>query len=439
MEKIDLGYRPRKHQKWLHAQMRRFNVIVAHRRLGKSVYALNDMLDTLFRCSLKNPQGVYAAPTYSQAERVIWKMIKEEIDKVPGVKKNEQKLRLDIPRKHDSIRFMLMGAENPGSLKGIYLDDVVLDEFAEMNGNIWGEVFRPALADRQGKAKFIGTPKGANAFRDMYMAARRAMKDGNDNWFAAKFKASDTGVIPKEELEEAKRTMSEAEYLQEFECDFTVGLSGAYYGRQMRDAESEGRITRVPFNPALPVYTGWDLGIDDATAIWFAQEAGKELHVIEYMEFRDKGLEEIVPVLKNKPYTYAEHYLPHDAGARELGSGKTRQETLYNLGLGSKDRLVVLGKHKIEDGIQASRQMLPRCYFDFYHCEDGIESLKSYEKVYDSKEGVYRSKPRHNWASHGADAFRSLATGFRPEEYRTDISFLPREAEDLNYDILGEM
>jgi hypothetical protein len=321
---------------------------------------------------------------------------------------------------------MLLGAENPGSLRGIYLDGVVLDEYAECDPRVWGEVVRPALSDRLGWAIFIGTPKGSNHFYEIYKKAQ-----GLDSWFTAIYKASETGIILRSELEAAAQEMSEEEYNQEYEADFGAALMGAYYGKEMKQADSEKRITTVSYDPAVQVHTFWDLGIGDSTSIWCMQLVGKEYHLIDYIEHSGVSLDHYVRELTRRPYVYGEHWLPHDAAARELGSGKTRQETLLSLGVRGR----ILPKWRLEDGINAVRMLLPKCWFDATKCERGIEALRNYQRKWDGKNQIYQNTPLHNWASHGADAFRALAQGFKGE-YHSSNRQLPRTA-DHEYNELG--
>jgi hypothetical protein len=426
-QKIKGAYSPRKHQAVIHSQLKRFNVLVCHRRFGKTVLVINQLIHKALQCPHKNPQYAYVAPTYGQAKRVAWVMLKEFTAHLPNVTTNEAELRVDIKRGEDFIRIMLLGAENPGSLRGIYLDGCVLDEYAECDPTVWGEVIRPALSDRLGWAIFIGTPKGANHFYEVFKKAKKLKE-----WFAACYKASETGVVAQSELDAAAEEMSEEEYLQEFECDFGAALVGAYYGEQMRLAEQQKRVTKVGYDPNVPVDTYWDLGVGDSTSIWFCQRVGKEVHLIDYHENSGVGLEHYVRELKLRPYAYGEHWLPHDAAARELGTGKTRQESL--LGLGVRGR--ILPKWKLEDGINAVRMLLPKCWFDEIKCERGIDALKSYQRKWDGKNQIYQNKPLHNWASHGADAFRYLAQGCKDDYNSIKTKELPRMV-DYEYDELG--
>ena len=192
-------------------------------------------------------------------------------------------------------------------MRGIYLDGVVLDEYADMDPRVWSEIIRPALADRQGWAVFIGTPKGRNAFYDMW---RRSQSE--EGWFSLMLKASDTGLISESELALARRDLSEEQYAQEFECSFDAAVVGAYYGKLMAQAEQDKRITGVPYDPAAPVWTAWDLGIRDATAIWFAQVVGREIHIVDYYEASGADLGHYVREINSRPYIYAGHIVPHD-------------------------------------------------------------------------------------------------------------------------------
>lgn len=434
---VTTGYNPRPLQAKLHRELRRFNVLVCHRRFGKTVFTINHTLDKGLRSPRRNPQYAYIAPNYGQAKRVAWDMLKEFTRNLPGVTTHEQDLRMDIDRPHfkDRLRIMLLGAENPGSLRGIYLDGAVLDEYAECDPTIWGQVIRPALADRLGWAIFIGTPKGQNHFENIYQTA---LKNLEHDWYAAKYRASETKVIPQSELDAARREMTKEEYDQEFECDFSAALIGAYYGKLMSEAEEAGRITKVPHDPALPVDTYWDLGMDDSTAIWFLQQHGQEYRVIDYEENSGEGLPWYAQALNKgdrAKYTYREHTLPHDGAVRDLSTGKTRQDLLR--ALVPSGRVVLGRKHKPETGINASRLLIPKCWFDRVKCDRGLKALKNYQKKWDPKSQVWSSKPLHDWSSHGADAFRLLAIEVRPESARVTGGDRLAQKVVEDYDIFG--
>jgi len=381
----------------------------------------------------RNPQYAYIAPTYGQAKRVAWEYVKEAVRDIPGVEINESELRVDIPRPHkrDKIRILLLSAEKPGSVKGIYLDGVLIDEYAECDPTIWTEAVRPALSDRMGWATFIGTPKGRNHFYDILQVAKR----NPETWFYCIYKASETKIVADSELQAARTSMSDEEYNQEFECDFSAALVGAYYGKAMNEAENKGRVKEVPWDPALPVDTFWDLGIGDSTAIWFLQQIGQEYHWIDYIEESGISLPEYWKLMKEDErnrYYYRDLILPHDGAARELQTGKSRQQSLRQL---TGINPIVLPRHAVEDRINASRMLIAKSWFDAVGCEKGIDALKNYERRWNAKEKRFEAKPRHNWASHGSDAFGLAAMGNKREPDRQKD--YPRVADDMDYDILG--
>jgi hypothetical protein len=202
--------------------------------------------------------------------------------------------------------------------------------------------------------------------------------------------------------------MTDDQYEAEYECSFQAAVAGAYYGREMQAAEDEGRITRVPWEPRIPVHTGWDLGIGDSTAIWFAQRAGREWRVIDYLENSGVGLDWYAKELDRKPYRYGETLLPHDASVRELGSGLSRVETLESLGI---KRIRVLPARRKEDSINGVRLTLPSCWFDADKCKRGIDALRNYRREFDDKRKAFKERPLHDWTSHPADAFAELCAG----------------------------
>jgi hypothetical protein len=267
-------------------------------------------------------------------------------------------------------------------------------------------VIRPALADRGGWAVFIGTPMGRNGFWRLYEEARK-----DRDWLAALYRASETGVLAKDELALAARTMSPEQYAQEFECSFDAAVVGAYYAPLVAAAEREGRVGAVPWEPKLLVHTAWDLGVGDSTAIWLAQAAGREVRLIDYYEAAGVGLDHYARVLRDKPYVYGEHLLPHDVQVRELGTGKSRLEMLASLGLRGR----VVPNLSVEDGIQAVRNLMPRAWIDGEKCARGLEALRLYRREFDARRGAFKVRPLHDWTSHAADALRYLAIGLREE------------------------
>ena len=318
-----------------------------------------------------------------------------------GAEANESELRVDYP---NGGQVRLYGGDNADALRGIYLDGVVLDEFADMDPRVWSTVIRPALTDRGGWAVFIGTPKGRNEFFQVY---KRAQDD--PEWMALELKASETGLVSDHELILARRDMTPEQYAQEFECSFDAAIMGAYFGKEIAEAERAGRIKTIDYDPALPVHTAWDLGIGDSTAIWFFQIAGAEIRVIDHYENHGHALGHYAAVLASKPYRYGTDWVPHDAKVKELGTGRTRVETLIEL----KRNPRVVPMHKLMDGINAARLTIGRTWFDETRCAEGLEALRQYRADFDEKTRAYKDMPRHDWTSHSADAFRYLAMAWR--------------------------
>ena len=400
-----INYRPRKLVKSFHKRKERFAFIVAHRRFGKTVAAINDLIKTALTTERKNVRVAYIAPYFRQAKAIAWDYLLEYTKDIEGVRYNVAELRADFP---NGARFRLFGADNYDAMRGLYFDSVVLDEPADFPANAWPTVIRPSLADRQGKATFIGTPKGKNEFWEIYNNAKT-----NDNWFCAMYKADETDILDVNELEEAKITMGEDRFAQEFLCSFEAAIQGAYYAQEMKAAKEEKRITNVPYDPSASVIVSYDLGIGDSKAMWFAQFIGQEVHLIDYYENSGVGLDHYAKVLSDKGYHYESHILPHDVRVKELGTGKSRLETLDSLGVRN---IEIAPRLSVDDGIQAARSMLNKCWFDAEKCERGIEALLQYRREFDEKLKSWRGRPLHDWTSHGADSFRYLAVGYRPEQ-----------------------
>jgi phage terminase large subunit len=397
---INLGYVARPAFEPFHLRKQRFSCLVCHRRAGKTVACIHDLVDAALRCQKVRPRFAYVAPYRSQAKTVAWDYLCAAVEPLRGmgVEINQAELRVDLP---GGSQVRLYGSDNPDALRGIYLDGCVLDEYGDQDPRTWSEVISPALADRQGWAVFIGTPKGQNDFYDVW---ERSQKD--PKWFSLMLKASDSGILPPDELEAQRSTKSAEEYAQEFECSFDAAVKGAYYGKLMEQAELDKRICGVPYDPSAQVWTAWDLGIRDATAIWFAQVVGKEVHIIDYYEATGADLGHYVRELNSRSYVYAGHIVPHDAQAKELGTGKSRLEVLESLGL---RQLRIAPMHRVEDGINGVRTLIPRCWFDATKCATGVKYLKLYRSDWDEKLKVLRPTPRHDYTSHAADAFRYLA------------------------------
>ena len=397
MAEIVIPYKPRPQQLVLHEAMdsNRFVVGVMHRRFGKTVCAINQLIKKAIECELPDPRFCYVAPTYTQAKRIAFDYL-VKFTRPLGATVNISELRVDFWGR----RISLHGADNPDSLRGTYYDGCVLDEVGDMNPKVWNEVLRPSLSDRLGWCLFIGTPKGMNHFAEF-----RDRAEETEGWKLVEFKASETGIIPESELNAARAEMGEDKYQQEFECNFNSAVEGAYYGSIINDLEEKGHITTINRDDLCKSYVAWDLGMGDSTCLWVAQLVGKEIWLIDFVENNGVGLDWYVNWLKENRYERFDQYLPHDVEVRELGTGKSRKEVLQEAGLD----ITVAPRLSVADGIQAVRRLLPRCWFDKEKTKQGVNALRNYRREHDEKRNVYYEKPLHDWCSHAADSFRYLA------------------------------
>lgn len=399
---ITIPYRPRDQFNGFHDRDKRWSCIVAHRRAGKTVACINDLIRRAFQDNKDHGRYAYVAPFFSQAKAVAWDYLLRYTDLV-RTSANVSELQVELL---NGARIRLYGADNPDALRGLYLDGVVLDEVADMRPRVWGEIIRPLLSDRKGWAVFIGTPRGKNEFWSIYRQSQAP------EWFSLVLKASQTGIVDPQELAESAKTMSEDQYLQEWECSFEAAILGAFYGRELRQLEESGRITEVPYEKAVPVHTAWDLGYTDDTAIWWYQVVRGEVRFLRHYAASGLGMDDYLTMVKELPYKYGNHYLPHDAKAKTLAArGKSIQEMARDA-LGNSVRIVP--DLSVQDGIQAARAMLQRAWFDV-GCEEGIEALRQYQREWDEDKKAFRERPRHDWTSHTADAFRMAAVAWKEE------------------------
>jgi hypothetical protein len=399
---IVIDYSPRAVFWPYHQRTQRWACIVAHRRCGKTVACINDQVRRAIMLAKPHGRLAYVAPYLAQAKEVAWDYLRRYA--APITKdKNEGELWIELL---NGARIRIHGADNPDRLRGSYLDDVIMDEYADMRPSVWGEVIRPMLADREGTATFIGTPKGRNEF---HAVAERAKADP-ERWFFAMLKASTTGILSQSEIEEMCRDMTPEQVEQELECSFDAAILGAYFGREIAEAERAGRITDVPYDPKLPVHTAWDLGKGANMAIWFFQIAYNEVRIIDHEEgSHNDGITQLVDVLNGKGYRYGNDYVPHDAKVAEISTGRTRIETMVKL----RRCPALVADHKVDDGIAAARLSLAHCWFDRAKCANGLEALRQYRADYDEKTKAFKNIPKHDWTSHSADAFRYLAMAWR--------------------------
>lgn len=407
-------------------------VAVWHRRAGKDSIALNWLA-----VSAAKRVGVYwhMLPNQAQARKVIWdgvdkygrKIIDQAFPRQIVKRKSDQEMKIELV--NGSI-VQLVGSDYYNNLVGANPVGVVFSEYSIADPAAW-DFIRPILAENGGWAIFIYTPRGRNHGAKLFETAKK-----NTEWFAQCLPADvtedicaaygETPPITKEQIDaEIQAGMDEDMARQEFYCSFDAAVKGSYYGKIIEQLERDGRIGSVPHDPAKPVITAWDLGMNDATAIWFFQNNGPEIRIIDYYENSGVGLDHYVQVLKSKPYTYTnKNIFPHDVAVKELTSGKSRLEALAGLGVRGR----TLKRFSLEDGINAVRFILPVCRFDAVKCEKGLDALRQYQKVWDEKRMDFQPRPLHDWTSHAADSFRYLALGRK--EDRDELHLIRRQQSD---------
>lgn len=385
-------------------------VCVWHRRSGKDKTFVNYMATKMYE---RIGAYFYFFPTYAQGKKILWdgrdRAGFKFTDHFPkGARKGTNKQEMKIEMKNGSI-FQVIGTDKIDAIVGSNPLGCVFTEYALQNPASW-DFIRPILAENGGWAIFNFTPRGKNHGYNLFKMAQ----SDPDIWFAEVLTVDDTGAIPVAVLAQERKEIiakdgNDAFYQQEYMCSFEVPIQGSYYGLQLMDADEQKRIGNVPYDPSARVDTAWDLGIGDEMAIWFFQIVGQEIRVIDYYETTGEGLPYYVKHLQNKPYVYENHYAPHDIEVRELNTGKSRRETAKGLGID----FTVAPMLRVEDGIEAVRSILARCWFDSVKCEKGLSALRSYHKEFDEKNQTFKLRPHHDWASHGADAFRTFAVSYR--------------------------
>ena len=393
--------------------------LIWHRRSGKDELSLHWTMVAAFQ---RVANYWHMLPEYAQARKAIWGAInphtgKRRIDEAFPVELREttREHEMQIVFKNGSS-WQLVGSDRYNGLVGSPPAGVVYSEWALTNPAARGFI-RPIMAENNGWQIFITTPRSRNHAYRTFMAAKQ-----NRKAYAELLTANDTGILSAERLQEEKQGYidtfgadeGEALFEQEYYCSFDAAILGSFYGKEIRQLEEAGRILHIDYDPALPVFTAWDLGYRDDTAIWFYQVVRGEIRVIDFYAVSGANIADLADVVMGKPYRYVKHNLPHDARAKTLASGgkSVIEQLAHHLGLAN---LAIVPELSVQDGIQAVRAMLPRVWFDANKCADGIEALKQYQREYDEDKKTFRQTPRHDWCSHPADAFRMLAIAWRSE------------------------
>jgi hypothetical protein len=357
------------------------------------VACINDVVPRALFNKKKNPRYGYIAPTYRQGKEIAWQYLKD--DAKPAIQRiRESELSVELI---NGAKITIFGADNPDSLRGLYFDGVILDEFGDMRPSMWGEVILPTLVDRRGWAVFIGTPKGKNHFYDV---VRRSQSE--PGWYSSILTVNDTGLFSDSEISEFRAEMSDEQFRQEFLCDFTAAIMGAYYAKLLEEP-----LPGPSHDPSLPVYAAADLGFTDSTAFWFWQEYPDGPALIDYEEADNQPLAYYFDLLRYKEYSYEKIWLPHDAIAKTLQTGRSTIEQF----LSAEFPVQIAPRLSIQHGVDAARKIIPTARWDLSNprVTQGIDTLRSYRRQYDEIRKTYRSTPLHDWTSHCADAFRGFA------------------------------
>ena len=407
----DLAYQPRKQFLDFHQRTQRNGLMVCHRRMGKTVGCVGDLILRALHTQKQDARFAYVAPFRQQAKEIAWTYLKNMTEGIRAEKPRESELRIKL---HNGAWVTLYGADNPNALRGLYFDGIILDEFGDMKPSLLAEVIFPCLLDRQGFLVMIGTAKGRNQFHEY-----KEIAQDDPEWFYKNQKASETNIIPQEELDRLKNVMGEAQYDQEMENDFDAALPGRYYADLINEMTEHGRITPDDlYDPEQKVHVAADVGLRDSTAWWFWQPRPDGIAVIDYYENSGVHVDHYLGMLHDKGYDYAEIWLPFDAKAKTLATRRSTMEQirvpssirpdLYDGGTVLPTRLVP--KLAIQHGIDATRMMLPQCWISTARgCDRGIDCLRSYRRQYHEHTQAYSDTPLHDWSSNGADGFRYLS------------------------------
>jgi len=406
------NWRPRPDQLGLWGYLERGGtraVEVAHRRWGKDDVALHW---TAVSAHQRIGNYWHMLPEQKQARKAIWDAVNPRTGKRRIDEAFPEELRAGKSDSEMLIRFkcgstwQVLGSDNFNSLVGSPPVGLVFSEYALAKPAAW-DYLRPILAENGGWALFISTPRGRNHLYEIYEMAKT-----NPDWFAEVLPLTKTNALPPGTIDEERRSgMSEEMIEQEYGCSFAGVAAGYFYAREIDQLEKDGRIKPVPYDRALPVHTAWDLGYTDDTSIWFFQIHYGEIRLIDFYEANGHDVAHYCRVLQQKPYVYGNHFVPHDAEPATMAAPRSIMRQAYDLGI----KMTVVPRLDVQDGIQAVRAILPRCWFDSEKTAPGLKALRQYGRKWDDERRSFGTVPVHNWASHAADAFRYLATGYREQ------------------------
>lgn len=396
-------YKPRSVFLPLHQRSKRWAVVVAHRRAGKTVSVCADLVIGALETALPNPKFAYLAPLRDQAKKVAWQYLKDLTEPYWVKKPNEAELKIELKSRGGVATIYVGGADNPDSMRGLYFDGVAIDEVGDVRPSTWYSVLRPALSDRRGWAIFMGTPKGRNMFWNLREEARL----NPETHLLIELPASKTGIIHPDELRDAQAQMTAEAYAIEYECSFDASIPGAYFARDIGKIYEAGQIgsdSKFARDPDFPVYVAGDLGFTDSCAWWVWQKVAGGFKVVDYYEADGQPISHYIDWIKSLGQV-EKVYLPHDARAKSLQTGRSIIEVFLYNGIYPD----IVPKMALQDSIEAARQILPFCWFNEEKTYEGLEHLRAYSRTWDEKTSSFKDRPNHDSHSHAADAFRYMA------------------------------
>ena len=397
-----LPYNPRPYMVDFHQRTQRYAYMVLHRRAGKSVASVAELVIRALYTKKKNAQFFYVAPFRHQAKAIAWQYLVDMVDGIATEVKVSE-LSVTLPT---GAKIFLFGSDNPDAMRGLYADGVILDEFADCRPNLLQAVVMPLLIDRKGWLVLLGTPKGRlNQFYEYYEIAQKST-----DWFHKDMKVTDTKIIPTEETDRLRASVSESKWNQEFMNDFSAELLGTYYSTIINNLEARGQINQtVTHDPSMHTHVAFDIGRGDSTVAWFWQQRPDGLAIIDCYANNGEPAQHYIDHLKALPYDLGNVWLPHDARALTFATDKSALEQFLAAFDKSSTSVHITPKLSVEDGIEATRQTLPLCHFNGKTCWTGVEALRVYRKKWDELHQCYSDKPLHDFASDFADSFRYLS------------------------------
>ena len=401
-----LEYAPRPHFLPFHNRKHRWASLNTHRRAGKTVALVNDVIVGALQCPLRKPQLAYIGPTFTQAKRIAWTYLKDYAEPYFSKPPSESELKVTL---HGDRTIYCLGSDNPDSLRGMYLDGGVGDEYALFRPSTFSTIIRPALSDRNGWWVFASTPRGKNLF---YKTHRQSETD--NDWYSLTLKASESGIIPEEELESLRRDMDPEEFAAEYECSFDAALKGAIYAEEINQLFHDKRVRADLYDPDLPTHVVFDLGFTDSTvAIWWQERPDGSCPIVNVEATQGKDIFHHIERINAFAGSneLGEVWLPPDARAKNLQTGRSIVEQFIAEGI----RPSLIPPHKVRDRISATRQMFPRVWMTEGSCDELIEALKGYRREWDENNLMFKDAPLHDWCSDFADSFGYMCVVAAPK------------------------